>query len=338
LGPTYTESARVSLVKLPILISQFMSRLRAFSIALLATTFLFIVTRFIFPADLYSNDSIVFNTNVLDIQSTDFIPDTQIYTNAFYAIIPWATLSPWIAISVVKCAEAGCLALLPIIFAWGIIVFLFYSALIALFIYYWKNQRTRPIRYLIFCIVVLWLSSLSFGVWFVTKNFISIPKYFNTAYLQKLQDISKKDPFPSGITLWPSGWNTLYHKKNPYFLLYYESDNNFPDPNGSQQYKIHLRFFDTPQSLTKYPPGVANENDEICTAMRYGGVVHYNKKEVLSNIWRCDLTTNRDNRKIIQYVGFLDAKGLIFAEGTFYYFLDKAPPQDWVPGFFRYYR
>lgn len=333
-----------------------MSKWKILIISLGLVVLFFWVTGLIFPWHLYPMDRGEYHylTNPV---SASFISKQAIYTEAFFGVVPWTMLSPWSLVGLLRCAEAECIFVLIYRVIGLLVLFYFYAAFIFYLIRSYTENKIDLRHRLLARLGVLWFLFLVVGIIYAKQTYVNPPFLLNS-YLQQLQQLSNKEPFPPGITV----KKTEYRYKIPYppsQIVSSEGSSSVPfeyhvgrhirvdvfslnynDPtNSKEQYNFQVIFYDNPQNMSCRSVYSQKEQGEL--------------RKLAENVWLCDhgltlASTDQDFRnrynlppmdpiRQVSYAAFLDQERKVYAATTKSYPSDQ-PLSTVIPTFFGYYR
>lgn len=322
-------------------------------LALLITIFFFAISYAITPWSLYPGVTSYFskgggNAALLYPTGTTITPEPAIYARAMQSLVPWATLSPLVPISIQfeQCESFGCLFLL--LFQWVelILIFVVYTFFVFSLLKSIRTGNYKRRRILLALLFIIWLGFMSVGVSRVNKYYIDPPRHLNS-FLEQLAAVSHKNPFPDGTEikefLYSNTWGFNDFSSSDIGIssrsniktaslvmnLYYRNPRNV-----KERYNITIIFGGTAPSIS-------------CPNSRNG---QSNAREVVPSIWRCDGIWDIANKYMLpfkegefrpykKFMGFLDLQHTIFI--TTEPIIPEKPEKevpDPIPTFFAYYR
>lgn len=303
-----------------------MTKWQIIRIAFYVTALFFLATWPIFPWHFYpvttsggaGGDAF---HNFVEPVSVDFISQQVIYKKAFTALMPWLMLSPWSSFAISRCEGFGCMFMTVV---WGVqllVLFFLYMAFVVTMLRSYK-ENTPAKRYKALIILgIAWLFYVGVGITYVKSTHINRSFLLNS-YLQQLQQISGKKPFPDGTV----ARDVQY--------TYYTSGNNLVsefsvdsiNSSTGEQHGVAIFFFDRPQSMScgKKPLYYTD------------GKLH----EISERLWACEKVFGTHE---VWYAAFLDKSQKIYAvtykkyKNTGFSYPAEQSLDSLVPTFFTYY-
>lgn len=165
--------------------------------SILIVALFFTATYFVFPNNLYPQDTNRFRADILHPKNIEVTPITPVIIRA---MIPWLTFSPWIVPNRIgMCASDGDIACYitrgPIALFVLIGTFAAYMWFVMSIMRAAKLRRMRPWGKLLIILIVAWLVMGGTGYIYVQSNHVKALEHINNL-LQRLQLASGNKPFP----------------------------------------------------------------------------------------------------------------------------------------------